>query len=336
MAATLADIRKKVRLITRSPSVSQLSDNDIDDYVNNFLLYDFPEHLRLFTFRKVLKFYTDPYIADYDTTTSLLNQTDPLYNFKNAYITTHDPVYIGGYKAYFTQSRNDFYSLYPSIQSQIQIGTGDGVTTFFSGTLSATPMLMNNVIFTSYDTNNEGLVLNDTPTIDPGTGHKYILGKLCVPNTGVAVGSINYATGDYSFTFPAAPAASAQIYAQVVQRSTGRPMAMLYFDNTFTLRPTPDKVYEVSIETYVRPESLEDAADEPLLEQHWQYISYGASLRIFQDRMDLESVQMIMPEFKQQELLCQRRTIVQQSNERVGTIYTQQIAPGYGDWNNYY
>jgi len=333
MAATLADIRTKVRLITRSPSESQLTDNSIDDYVNNFLLYDFPENLRLFTFRKVLTFYTDPYIADYDTNT--INATDPLADFKNAYITTHDPVYIGGYKVYFTQSRNDFYGLYPAVQAQIQIGTGDGVTVAFDGTLSATPILMGQLIFTSYDANNEGLVLNDVPTIDPVTGHRYILGDLFVPNTGVAVGSINYVTGDYTFTFPAAPETGAEIYAHLVQVPTGRPMSMLYFDNTFTIRPVPDKVYQVSIETYVRPTSLEnDAAAKPILEQHWQYIAYGAAKKVFEDRMDLESVQLIMPEFTHQELLCQRRTIVQQSNERVATIYSQRNSSGYNGYNN--
>ena len=55
--ANLADIQKKVRRITRSPSTSQLSDADLNEYINNFLMYDFPEHLRLFTFRKVLSFY---------------------------------------------------------------------------------------------------------------------------------------------------------------------------------------------------------------------------------------------------------------------------------------
>jgi hypothetical protein len=39
--------------------------------------------------------------------------------------------------------------------------------------------------------------------------------------------------------------------------------------------------------------------------------------------MDMDSVTMIMPEFKKQEALCLRKTIVQNTNERVATIYTE-------------
>jgi len=321
MAATLADIRKKVRLITRSPSASQMTDNDIDDYVNNFLLYDFPEHLRLFTFRKTFTFYTLPNIAVYETSAVA---TDPLYDFKNAYITSHDPVYIGGYKAYFTQSRNDFFGLYPEVQSRIQIGTGDGVTVNFTGTLSSIPILRYNVLFNAVDLFGDGMVAYD----ELGDGD--FVGDIAGPST------INYVTGVYDITFVNAPGDGEIIYAQTVPYPAGRPMAMLYFDNKFTLKPVPDISYQVRIETYVRPESLvHDAAAQPILEQHWSYVALGAAKRIFEDRMDMDSVQLIMPEFKQQELLCQRRTIVQQSNERVGTIYTQQLS-GYNGYNNNY
>ena len=58
----------------------------------------------------------------------------------------------------------------------------------------------------------------------------------------------------------------------------------------------------------------------------------GASKKIFEDRMDIDSVQMIMPEFKKQEMLIQRRTIVQYTSQRASTIYTQDngAAGAYG------
>lgn len=332
--ANLADIRTKVRRITRSPSPSQLSDADLDKYINNFLLYDFPEHIRLFIFRKTLSFYTQPNVDQYSTNT--IRNVDPLHDFKNAYITSHDPVYIAGYKSYFTQSRNDFYSMYPAIQGSTQIATGDGVTVFFDSTLAGAPVMQNSVLFTSKDANAEGLVLKDIPRIGAATGLPTVIGDLVWPDSTTSVGTINYLTGDYTFTFPAAPVSGEPIYAQTVQYSAARPMSMLYFDNTFTLRPVPDRVYKVEIETYIRPTALADAADIPELEQHWSFISYGTAKRVFEDRMDMDSVQMIMPEFKQQELLCLRRTIVQQSNERVSTIYVGSVDPrinGYG--NNY-
>jgi len=46
--------------------------------------------------------------------------------------------------------------------------------------------------------------------------------------------------------------------------------------------------------------------------------------------MDTESVQTIMPEFKKQEALINRRTIVQQTEQRTATIYTENTAGMYG------
>ena len=80
---TLADIRTKVRKITRSPSVAQISDIEINDYINTFILYDMPNMDQIFDFKRTLTFYTRAYIGDYPTNTT--NVTDPLYDFKNKF-----------------------------------------------------------------------------------------------------------------------------------------------------------------------------------------------------------------------------------------------------------
>jgi hypothetical protein len=105
---------------------------------------------------------------------------------------------------------------------------------------------------------------------------------------------------------------------------------MLFYDTKFTIRPVPDKAYPVQIEVDVRPTELLLANESPDLEQWWQYIAYGASKKIFEDRMDLDSVQMIMPELKLQERLCLRSTLTLQANERTVTIYTQGKSYGFG------
>ena len=75
-------------------------------------------------------------------------------------------------------------------------------------------------------------------------------------------------------------------------------------------------------------------SDSPALNEWWQYIAYGAAKKIFEDRLDMDSVQLILPEYKKQEALCLRRTLVQYANERTMTIYTEQTQPGrgYGGW----
>jgi hypothetical protein len=72
----------------------------------------------------------------------------------------------------------------------------------------------------------------------------------------------------------------------------------------------------------------------PQLEEWWQYIAYGAAKKIFEDRMDLDSVALILPEYQKQEQLVLRRTIVQNTNERTATIYTEQLGgtSGSGFW----
>jgi len=58
--STLEQIRIKVRRLTRSPSTSQITDASINDYINTFILYDFPEHLKTSYLRKTFTFYTEP------------------------------------------------------------------------------------------------------------------------------------------------------------------------------------------------------------------------------------------------------------------------------------
>lgn len=312
--STLAAIRTKVRRLTRSPSVSQLSNTELDEYVNTFVLYDFPEHLRQFALRTTLTFYTEPYTDVYETDT--VDPTSPLYNFKNRYITVHPPVYVAGFEVLFSQSREQFYGIYPQVNSIASIGVaGDGVTTAFSGTLSAIPLLKNNVLFSSVNTANAGLELHDD-----GAGTL----------SGDGTGTINYVTGAFTLNFSSAPASGVAINSQTIPYVAALPNAVLYYDSKFTVRPVPDQPYRVQMDVYVRPTELLNSSQSPDLEEWWQYIAYGAAKKVFEDRMDMESVSLIMPEFKKQEALVLRRTIVQQTNERVATIYTEQIGLGSG------
>lgn len=316
--STLGQIRIKVRRLTRSPSDSQISDFDIDDYVNTFVLYDFPEHLRMFYLRTTLTFYTRPYIDTYRTDST--TPDDPLYNFKNRYLTTHGPMYIAGVQAYFTQSREQLFGIYPMINNIASIGTnGNGVTTNFTGTLSARPILRNNVTFTSIDANNNALVLKDDGN-----------GNLVIPNSTPTgpVSTINYVTGAYVLNFPVAPAFDIPINSQTIPYVPARPQSICFFEDSFIVRPVPDQAYGINLEVYQRPTELLSDAQQPDLAEWWQYIAYGAAKKIFEDRMDPDSVQILMPEFKKQEALILRRALVQLGNERTATIYTEQSSIG--------
>jgi hypothetical protein len=316
--STLTAIRTKVRRLTRSLSTSQLTDADIDQYVNTFIQYDMPEHLRLFNLHRTLTWYTQPYIDEYSSS-SVSALAAGLVDFDQNNLTVNPPVYVAGYQVQYTQSRSEFYNQYNYIMSINSIGTGgDGITVNFTGTLPSVPVLRNNVNFVSIDANNDGLRLSDDG-----------IGGL----SGDGFGTIDYITGAFNLTFNIAPGAGQAINFEVVPYVASRPQLMLYYNNTFFLRPVPDQVYPVNIEVYVRPTELLLANQSPELEEWWQYIAYGAAKKVMEDRFDVEGIQVIMPEFKMQERLVLRRTIVQQTNERVATIYTENVSGSYGNGN---
>lgn len=368
--SSLQAIETKIRRLTRSPSDAQLSTNDIKEYVNTFVLYDFPEHLRDFALRTTFTFYANAFQDVYPTDKSM-SPDDPLYDFQNRYITVHPPVYIAGYNSFYTQSREQFFGIYPLTNSILTIGaSGDGLTTKFSGVINnntgpnfvnptlsnqTSVLLKNNVLFSSVNLYNQGISLIDVPVLDSITLQPTSYGNLYVPGTepstpptAVApytptVGGtpnadnyINYLTGEFTATFPSAPGVGQAINSQTIPQVVSLPQALLYYDDAFTLRPVPDQPYRVDFEVYIRPTELLESNSEPKLSQWWQYIAYGAAKKVFEDRGDLESVQLIMPEFKKQESLVLRRTIVQYTNERTATIYTEQLGQiGFNQWGAY-
>jgi len=302
--STLEKIRIKIRRLTKSPSISQIADDTIDDYINTFILYDFPSHLKTFNLRKTLTFYTEPFKDTYEG-------EDIVPNFNNIYTSIYENIYISGRRATYTQDRDQMFTIYPRTETKAKIGQGNGVTVAYAGTLKSNPVLRNYVMFSSIDANNDGLAV-----YDDGDGN--LIGD-------AVVGAINYVTGAYAFTLTSAPANGETVYSQTVPYVPSIPTTVLYHHDQFMFRPVPDQPYRVEVEVAQRPTELINDGDMPEISQQWQYIAYGAAKKIFEDRMDMESVQKIMSEFKEQELLVNRRTIDQISSQRVATIYSHPL-----------
>jgi len=317
--STLEKIRTKVRRLTRSPSISQLPDADIDTYVNSFLLYDLPSHITLSSLASTFTFYSKPNISVYATTTT--DTTDSLYNFDNLYTCIHSTAYIAGFGARFYQSREEFYNDHSYTSTIRSIGTGNGVTTSYSGTISDAPLTQNHILFSSHSSTYESLSIVDLPT-------STVSGNLVAQNTTTSLGTINYITGIYSFDYGTAPANEATVSAHFIPYIAGQPHSILYYDNEFTLYPTPDQAYKITIDVQKRPSALLQSSSMPELSRWWEFISYGCAKKIFEDRMDIESIAKITPEFRKQELLVLRPSILQQTGNRVSTIYTDSNGRG--------
>lgn len=309
--STLERIRIKVRRLTRSPSSSQITDDQLDDYINTFVLYDFPEYIKTDYLRKTFTFYTNAHQDVYESNNVA---GDDFNNFKNKYTSIYAPVYIAGYQAFLSQSRQEFFDHWPKTMSIKSVRTGDGMIQPDTGTLTGAPLLKNSVLFSSIDAFED-----DLKAYDDGAGN--LIGNV-IPG-----GTINYLTGVYAFTYTTGVKIGQSVDSQTVQYQAARPTSILFDENKFTVRPVPNQAYKIEVGAYIRPTELLNAADQPELAQWSQWIVYGAAKKVFEDRMDMESIQMIMPEFKKQELLVLRRTIMQLSNERVSTIYDGQTTP---------
>jgi hypothetical protein len=153
-----------------------------------------------------------------------------------------------------------------------------------------------------------------------------------VGDTGGA-STINYLTGAYVIVFAAVPAAGTYVKSSSYAYTASRPDSVLFYDTHFTLRPVPDGVYQVTLNARIRPtEFLNNAAQQPDLDEWAQYIAFGTAKKIYEDRFDMESVQALMPSFKEQEQLCLRRTIMQQRDQRAASQYNT-MEKGHYWWN---
>lgn len=325
--STLARIRTKVRRLTASPSQNQIADTEIDDYVNTFYLFDMPELIKLINLRSTYEFYTDPNVD--------------VYAFpRNTYTNIFQPVYIAGYQSFFTQSREQFFRIYPQLEFEQTVATGDGATNSFTFTLSNVPVMrgftyppsqiVNSRVFVSF-TDGAGISIIAR---DNGVGG-------FVDETGATTltGTINYVTGVVTgLVFGSVPPANAAIIAQFVSFTASRPEALLFFNDVFVLRPIPDMAYKVSMEVQTQPTAFlasdNSIPDSPELEEWWQLLAYGAAKKILEDRQDSTSIANITPEFENQKRLVLRRTSQQLAQERTATIYTEQTQFPYGNFFN--
>jgi hypothetical protein len=321
--STLARIRTKVRRLTASPSPAQLTDSQIDDQVNNFYFFDLPEELRLWNLREEYNFYTDPNVDAYPFP-------------RNEYINMYQPVYIGGYQSFYSQSREQFFRIYPQLEFSEDVSTGDGVTTEYTFNVSNTPVMrayqylpdatIFSRFFVSYtDASGVSVIARDN-----GVG-----GFIDEAGTTALTGSIDYETGTITaLTFLAAPPSGATIVAQYVAYQASRPQALLYYSSTMFLRPIPDKAYKVAFDVLKQPTFLLQNDSNPALQEWWQILSFGAAKRVLEERQDMTSLANIMPMYKAEEAKILRRTTQQLAQERTATIFTDQCQFPWGNFNS--
>lgn len=310
MASTLQTIRNKIRNITGRVSSDQLSNAALDNYINNFYLYDFPEHLKTINLDAFITFNLEPNVDTYGS---------PQF-FSEGVLDFKIPAYISGYQLSLWQSPDQFYKKWPILKFIQQVGAGNGGPTY-TFTLTNTPLLPNSLLVSASETFNNALTANDN-------GNGGFVGD-------VVSGSVDYETGVVSITFNGDIPAGNTLYAQHFPYVASRPFDVLYYEHQFVFRPVPDQAYEFKISALLRPTELIEDTQQPLFEEWGDVIAYGAALKIAVEDSDFEQYARLYPIFQQQYLLSQRRTLKQLSTQRVATPYSREGYTGAPAWNIY-
>jgi hypothetical protein len=279
--ATLNDIITKTRRLTGSGNSFQLTDDMIKDYINSFYSYDLPSQFRSLKLKDKYIFNT---IRGLDT-----------YAFDSeGYTTVSIPCYCAKREIKLFQDPWSFYGANFNWQYQDNFATGDGTPGPYSGFTSATPLLRStnnnpgisptaNLNFPASRVQNILITANisygDTSNVtDDGSGNliQYLASGLAQ-----VVGSINYDTGaitNLNFVDtngnPLNIPQGNDIQIQYNPVVLSIPLAIMFFQNQFTLRPVPDKGYTIELTAYRKPtQALLNTAGNagtPELNEWWE------------------------------------------------------------------
>lgn len=365
----LSRLRYTVRKLTGKFDINQLPDSSpgpgqvsvqnppgVDDYINDYYLYDMPEDLRTLKLRDFYTFNTIPNCGTYALPESIYE----IYN----------PIYIDNYEFSWYQYPNEFYQVWPELNFiDRNLFTPDGTTKTFTFTLSQVPVQQGTV------------VIGMSPNLD-GTPSPYLETfrdtdqpiPLDIPiqqifvNPGTlkgnfgSTGTIDYLTGQVNLIFLNPPPAGTVSSCHYHPYVASRPRDILYWQDQLFIRPIPNDTYLVKVMAYMMPTTVLSAAtnatvrpsiyvnpditqgstpqfdsvsvqgfsgqsgslltDLPQYNEFWQLICYGAALKILTEEADWTEVAALQPVYERQKMLAQRRTLRQLAHQRIQTAYS--------------
>lgn len=337
----LSRLRYAVRKITGKLDQSQIPDSSssafpisatnppgIDDYINDFYLYDFDEHLRTLKLEDWYYFQTEPNLNTYSLPT----------NFFSA----QGPIYVDGYEIAWYQNPSIFFRIWPQL-SFIQNGVafGNGTPGPYTFTLSSVPIQPGTVVFGTTPVASPPLEsFSDSVQFDTFVNPVLTLTSYPLQGTlftssaaipSVTPSSLNYITGAVTLNFATNVPNGVSINAHYYPYVASRPRDCLFFQNQFTFKPAPNDVYQIKVMAYQQPTTLManglsglqflNQTDMAMFNEWWQVIAYGAALKILVEEGDHEEYERNRAYFEDAKLLAQRRCLKQLSNQRIQTQY---------------
>jgi hypothetical protein len=288
---TLADIRQKVRQVTGRFSPNELTNTQLDDYINKYYTLTFPSEVKLEQKHVYYQFTTSANQAFYDQPETTYTNFEPPATVNNlSMLWYQDPAY--------------FFENNPLQYTFLTPWTGDGATVTFTTTVTGFPIypgtltIYDDVEFFE-DTSQDWTAANVTLTGDQG-----------------GTATINYDTGSVSVTFNTAPINGQIINLNYVIFQPGRPQAILMYNNQFQLFPVPDQAYIIKMGAYSVVAALVNATDTPDLSEWGPMIAYGASRDIFSDYGELDAYGETTQLYKEQKNYVLTRTCQDLLNTR--------------------
>lgn len=365
-------IRYAIRKITGKYDASQLPDSSIgeinisnpagiDDYINDFYLYDMPEHMRTLKLRDFYQFFTIPNCGTYSV-------PENIYEI-------YPPIYIDNYQFAWYQFPDVFYRIWPELnfidKAISTTATGKSNYTF---TLTQTPVQQGSVVIgIQPNTDNpttplETFTDSDQPIPLDIPIKQYMVNPGTLTGNFGGTGTIDYLSGAVSITYASAPPTSLNINAHYHPYVASRPRDILFWQQQLFIRPIPNDTYAVKVMAYMMPTTVISAAtnatvrpslfvdpattqtsppsnttvqvqgfsgnsgstatDLPQFNEWWQLIVYGASLKIFAEDGDWEEHSQLKVRFEEQKLLAQRKALRQLANQRIPTPYADNNDAG--------
>lgn len=208
-----------------------------------------------------------------------------------------------------------YTSIYPGVFITYQNDNGSTVTITDSGVFlsSATSNQLTGILVQATNSN-----FNVAPL-----GYS-ILGSATTANS-----TVNYITGQVHVIFPILfpPANGTNIQVQSYFYQQGIPRAILFYNNTLTIRPPPDIPYLIELDAYLTPAAFLNSSQAIQFGYMSEYIARGAARKILSDTGDIEQFQFYEPLFREQENLVWKRSQRQFTSNRTGTIYSELQGP---------
>lgn len=147
--------------------------------------------------------------------------------------------------------------------------------------------------------------------------------------------TINYKTGQITgLTFAQAIPAGTPIQIQYNARTPSIPLAIMFYQNQFTLAPMPDQGYTIELTAYRSPIKAlltQNQSGNPELSEWWEILAVGAAKKIFENRLDSDGVIFIDKMLRERYDIIESRTYAAIGQRQIYTIYSDQVTYNYGN-----